>query len=85
MENLGLGGVLENDGLIQERFDIVISSPGWKLEFNCANVSNLETKASDHNALLINTKFNFRKKKRRFYFDKRLSEKEEVNRTIDRS
>ncbi|KAK4731165.1 hypothetical protein R3W88_024153 [Solanum pinnatisectum] len=37
----------ENDGIIQERLDRVIVSPGWRLEFPLAQIIHLNTEASD--------------------------------------
>ncbi|KAM3302075.1 hypothetical protein P3S67_016577 [Capsicum chacoense] len=45
----------ENDGIIQERLDRALCSPEWTLQFNQSNINHLETEASDHSALLINS------------------------------
>ncbi|KAH0661423.1 hypothetical protein KY284_026354 [Solanum tuberosum] len=45
----------ENDGIIQERLDRAIVSPGWRLELPLAQIIHLNTEASDHSALLLNT------------------------------
>ncbi|KAK4709907.1 hypothetical protein R3W88_004420 [Solanum pinnatisectum] len=44
----------ENDGIIQERLDRAIVSPGWRLEFPLAQIIHLNTEASNHSALLLN-------------------------------
>ncbi|KAH0633124.1 hypothetical protein KY284_035910 [Solanum tuberosum] len=75
----------ENDGIIQERLDRAIVSPGWRLEFHLAQIIHLNTEASDHSALLLNTDPKPIRKKRRFYFDKRWSEKDAVNNLVTRS
>ncbi|WMV20487.1 hypothetical protein MTR67_013872 [Solanum verrucosum] len=41
----------ENDGIIQERLDRAIVSPGWCLEFPLSQIIHLNTEASDHSAL----------------------------------
>lgn len=38
----------ENNGIIQERLDRIISSPGWRLDFSLANIIYIEIKVSDH-------------------------------------
>ncbi|KAL3344190.1 hypothetical protein AABB24_023561 [Solanum stoloniferum] len=75
----------ENDGIIQERLDRAIVSPGWRLEFPLAQTIHLNTEASDHSALLLNTDPKLIRKKRCFYFDKRWSEKDVVNNLVIRS
>ncbi|KAM3291726.1 hypothetical protein P3S67_020015 [Capsicum chacoense] len=75
----------ENDGIIQERLDRALCSPGWRLQFNQANINHLETEASDHSALLINSEPSPIKRKKRFFFDKRWSEIKEVNIAIEQT
>ncbi|KAM3395831.1 hypothetical protein P3S68_004837 [Capsicum galapagoense] len=58
----------ENNGIIQERLDRDLCSPEWTLQFNQANINHLETEASDHSALLINSELSPIKRKKKILF-----------------
>ncbi|XP_075092452.1 uncharacterized protein LOC142172682 [Nicotiana tabacum] len=88
VEPMGLSGGLalfRNDniqGIIQERLDRVLVSPNWKTKFEEANVTHLDTEASDHSLLTFSSHAEQIKNKRRFYFDKRWIDCEEVQNIV---
>ncbi|XP_070015425.1 uncharacterized protein LOC142174418 [Nicotiana tabacum] len=75
----------KNEGVIQERLDRTLGSPHWRAKFDNANVIHVETEASDHVALIISTETSLVRKKKRFYFDKRWCDKEEITGMIQRA
>lgn len=61
----------EDEGYIEARLDRFFGSPLWFLDNNNAVVLHIERQASDHNLFVLDTHPVHKKKKSRFYFDKR--------------
>ncbi|KAH7846631.1 hypothetical protein Vadar_016292 [Vaccinium darrowii] len=59
------------DGMVKERLDRVLVSPGWRLQYDRAKVQNLFAVGSDHAALLVDTNPPKFSGPRQFRFDKR--------------
>ncbi|XP_071909826.1 uncharacterized protein [Coffea arabica] len=67
-----------NEGEIKQRLDRAMSSADWFKTFENAKCSHIKTYASNHCALMIDTKPTVERKKRRFFFDKRWLQHEEI-------
>ena len=57
----------------------------WYQTFDKASCQHIDTYASDHSMLSLNTCTEVGKKKRRFYFDKRWLQREEVYKVVERA
>ena len=61
----------EGEGEIKQRLDRALASVEWCEKFKDARVIHIETEASDHNIILLETEPRVKKPKRRFHFDPR--------------
>ncbi|XP_071927278.1 uncharacterized protein [Coffea arabica] len=68
----------EGEGEIKQRLDRALSSVEWCEKFKDATVIHIETEASDHNIILLETEPSVKKPKRRFHFDPRWLQYREV-------
>ncbi|KAH7836436.1 hypothetical protein Vadar_001214 [Vaccinium darrowii] len=59
------------DGMVKERLDRVLASPGWWLRYDRVKVQNLHAVGSDHAALFVDTNPPKFSGPRQFRFDKR--------------
>ncbi|XP_027102957.1 uncharacterized protein [Coffea arabica] len=69
----------DGDGEIKQRLDRGLSSYPWMQTFERATCKHLDSFASDHSMLLFDTKPGPNRRKKRFYFDKRWLQREEIN------
>ncbi|XP_027174775.1 uncharacterized protein LOC113774437 [Coffea eugenioides] len=74
-----------NEGEIMQRLDRPMSSADWNLEFESVKCSHIKTYASDHCALMIDTKPTVVRKKRRFFFDKRWLQHENIAEVVKKA
>ncbi|XP_071905855.1 uncharacterized protein [Coffea arabica] len=72
----------EGDGEVKERLDRCLCSTEWLQRFEKAQCTHLETEASDHLMLLVDTNPENRRRKQRFYFDQRWTQNPEAKRVI---
>ncbi|XP_071932920.1 uncharacterized protein [Coffea arabica] len=73
----------DNEGEIRERLDRVLGSGSWCNSFRNARCRHLETKASDHSMLLVDTKPAMGKRwKKRFMFDRNWFQHKEVGNIV---
>ena len=68
----------DNEGEIRQRLDRALGSMDWFQDFESAKCHHIETLASDHSLLLLDTNPGIERKKKRFYFDKRWLQKEGI-------
>ncbi|XP_071905810.1 uncharacterized protein [Coffea arabica] len=61
----------KREGEMKERIDRILGNKGWIRKFGKANCAHIEAEASDHCILLLDTKLERKKWKRRFVFDRR--------------
>ncbi|XP_071902765.1 uncharacterized protein [Coffea arabica] len=73
----------DEDFEIKERLDRGFCTPEWLEVFANAKCTHVENWASDHSILLLDTCPANRRRKRRFYFDKRWVQYEEVHKLIN--
>ncbi|XP_071912416.1 uncharacterized protein [Coffea arabica] len=71
-----------NEGEIKQGLDRAMSSADWNQTFENAKCSHIKAYTSDHCALMIDTKPTMEKKKRRFFFDKRWLQHEEISEVV---
>lgn len=71
-----------NEGYIKARLDRFFGAIYWLVENEKAIVQHVARPTSDHCILILDTKPELRKQKRRFYFDKRWGEKPGVEEMV---
>ncbi|XP_027171734.1 uncharacterized protein LOC113771340 [Coffea eugenioides] len=72
----------EDVGEVKERLNRGLCCIDWSLVFDKANCKHIDTFASDHSILMIDTNPETRKRKKRFYFDKRWLKREGIQDVI---
>ena len=75
----------DNEGEIRQRLDRVLGSMDWFQDFESAKCHHIETLASDHSMLLLDTNPGIERKKKRFYFDKRWLQKEGIQQVVEQA
>nr|XP_027093667.1 uncharacterized protein LOC113714070 [Coffea arabica] len=71
-----------NEGEIKQRLDKAMSSAVWIKTFENAKCSHIKAYALDHCALMIDTRPIVERKKKRFFFDKRWLQHEEISEVV---
>ena len=83
MESHGHGVIIgEMGGEVKERIDRILGTQDWREKFAKATCLHVETEASDHCMLVLDTQPGGRRWKRRFVFDKRWMLKEDIGKVI---
>lgn len=89
MEDIGFQGKQltwannwEDEGYIRVRLDRFFGASNWLMEHSKAVMKHIERQAFDHNLLILDTKPEQRRRKIRFYFDKRWVKKPKVEELI---
>ncbi|XP_071923234.1 uncharacterized protein [Coffea arabica] len=72
----------KGDGEVKERLDRCLCSTEWMNKYEKARCTHVETEASDHLMLLIDTNPDNTKRRRRFYFDQRWTKDPETKNVI---
>ncbi|XP_071905749.1 uncharacterized protein [Coffea arabica] len=72
----------ESEGEIRQRIDRGLCNYPWYKMFEKVSCKHLDTYASNHSMLLIDTKPGKIKKKKRFFFDKRWLQKEGITEVV---
>ncbi|XP_071905627.1 uncharacterized protein [Coffea arabica] len=67
---------------IRQRLDRALANQEWAQTFEIAKCTHIEKEASDHSLLMIDTMPKRRKEGRRFYFDKRWAQNQQVEEVI---
>ena len=70
------------EGEVKERIDRILGTKQWCANFEWAKCSHIETEASDHCALILDTTPARRIRKRRFRFDRRWLLQEDIGAVI---
>nr|XP_027120622.1 uncharacterized protein LOC113737621 [Coffea arabica] len=73
------------DGEIRQRLDSELSSGGWSNIFEHPKCTHLESLASDHSMLILDTISGKRKKRKKFFFDKRWIQREGIGEVIKKA
>lgn len=72
-------------GEIKQRLDRGLSSTGWQACFESPKCRHIDSLGSDHSMLLLDTIPEKKKRKKRFFFDKRWVQKEEARDIIKKA
>ncbi|XP_071912962.1 uncharacterized protein [Coffea arabica] len=87
--NIGFEGVpwtwcnnWKSEGEVKERIDRILGNTGWIRRFEKAKCTHIETEASDHCILLLDTKPERRRWKRRFMFDRRWLQHSDIEEVV---
>ncbi|XP_071914130.1 uncharacterized protein [Coffea arabica] len=75
----------EDEGEIRQRLDRCLASYDWVQTFEKARCQHLDTYASDHSILCLDTEPDKEKRKKKFYFDKRWLQKKEVQQVVEQA
>ncbi|XP_071902886.1 uncharacterized protein [Coffea arabica] len=75
----------ENEGEIRQRLDRCLASYEWVQTFDKAKCQHMDTYASDHSILCLDTDPEKGKRKQRFFFDKRWLHKEGVQQVVEQA
>ncbi|XP_071924940.1 uncharacterized protein [Coffea arabica] len=75
----------DNEGEVRQRLDRCLGSVEWFQEFERAKCQHIDTLASDHSILLLDTNPGMGRKKKRFYFDKRWLHKEGIQKVVEQA
>nr|XP_027075819.1 uncharacterized protein LOC113699652 [Coffea arabica] len=72
----------EGDGEVKERLDRCLCSTEWMQRYEKAQCNHVETEASNHLMLIVDTNLDNKRAKRRFYFDQRWTKNPETKNVI---
>ncbi|XP_027148760.1 uncharacterized protein LOC113749274 [Coffea eugenioides] len=75
----------DKEGEVKERLDRMLGSRAWRRKFEKAKCCHIHNEASDHCMLLLHTEPSGRKWRRRFYFDRRWLQYQEVNGVVKKA
>ncbi|XP_071918836.1 uncharacterized protein [Coffea arabica] len=75
----------DSEGEVRQRLDRCLGSFEWCQVFEKVNCQHIDTYASDHSILSLNTHPGKEKKKKRFYFDKRWLQREGVHQVVEKA
>ncbi|XP_027095016.2 uncharacterized protein [Coffea arabica] len=75
----------EDEGEIRQRLDRCLASYEWVQTFDKAKCQHMDTYASDHSILCLDTDPEKGKRKQRFFFDKRWLHKEGVQQVVEQA
>nr|XP_027124324.1 uncharacterized protein LOC113741027 [Coffea arabica] len=75
----------DNTGEVRQRLDRCLSSCEWSQKFEGTGCKHIESYASDHSLLLLDSEPDNKRKKKRFYFDKRWFQKDGIQQVIEKA